>query len=201
MPRAAVCGLVTILVVLPGAILVRDARSQCLYMRQADTDVLAAILTAADSRAFCRVISSVQDVLRQILLGRPDSSAPRPGRIPRVIRSLAALRLPLVDLLSGAQGIKSRKARRPAFLTSAYATRTMTANVSQMDNGLKNADDLLRGIFSHMGNVGLYEAGLPRPLVMYDLVPMEPGMTPHCPLVASMAPLRVIQSMHSRSGA
>ena len=23
-----------------------------------------------------------------------------------------------------------------------------------MDNGLKNADDLLRGIFSHMGNVG-----------------------------------------------
>ena len=30
-----------------------------------------------------------------------------------------------------------------------------TANVSQMDNGLKNADDLLRGIFSHMGNVGL----------------------------------------------
>ena len=29
------------------------------------------------------------------------------------------------------------------------------ANVSQMDNGLKNADDLLRGIFSHMGNVGL----------------------------------------------
>ena len=29
-----------------------------------------------------------------------------------------------------------------------------TANVSQMDNGLKNADDLLRGIFSHMGNVG-----------------------------------------------
>ena len=24
-----------------------------------------------------------------------------------------------------------------------------------MDNGLKNADDLLRGIFSHMGNVGL----------------------------------------------
>ena len=28
------------------------------------------------------------------------------------------------------------------------------ANVSQMDNGLKNADDLLRGIFSHMGNVG-----------------------------------------------
>ena len=25
-----------------------------------------------------------------------------------------------------------------------------------MDNGLKNADDLLRGIFSHMGNVGLW---------------------------------------------
>ncbi len=23
-----------------------------------------------------------------------------------------------------------------------------------MDNGLKNADDLLRGIFTHMGNVG-----------------------------------------------
>ena len=34
---------------------------------------------------------------------------------------------------------------------------------------------------------------MPRTLVMYDLVPMEPGMTPHCPLVASMAPLRVIQ--------
>jgi hypothetical protein len=30
-----------------------------------------------------------------------------------------------------------------------------TANVSRIDNGLKNADDLLRGIFSHMGNVGL----------------------------------------------
>ena len=27
-------------------------------------------------------------------------------------------------------------------------------SLSQMDNGLKNADDLLRGIFSHMGNVG-----------------------------------------------
>ena len=26
-----------------------------------------------------------------------------------------------------------------------------------MDNGLKNADDLLRGIFSHMGNVGLVD--------------------------------------------
>ena len=30
-----------------------------------------------------------------------------------------------------------------------------TTNVSRIDNGLKNADDLLRGIFSHMGNVGL----------------------------------------------
>ena len=29
-----------------------------------------------------------------------------------------------------------------------------------MDNGLKNADDLLRGIFSHMGNVGLVDAVL-----------------------------------------
>ena len=31
-----------------------------------------------------------------------------------------------------------------------------TANVSRIDNGLKNADDLLRGIFSHMGNMGLH---------------------------------------------
>ena len=28
-----------------------------------------------------------------------------------------------------------------------------------MDNGLKNADDLRRGIFSHMGNVGLVLTG------------------------------------------
>ena len=32
-----------------------------------------------------------------------------------------------------------------------------------MDNGLKNADDLLRGIFSHMGNVGLDRTATPSP--------------------------------------
>ena len=36
-----------------------------------------------------------------------------------------------------------------------------------MDNGLKNADDLLRGIFSHMGNVGY--RGLPPTLQQLTL--------------------------------
>ena len=38
-----------------------------------------------------------------------------------------------------------------------------------MDNGLKNADDLLRGIFSHMGNVGYLFLGLVVLLIIYFL--------------------------------
>ncbi len=37
----------------------------------------------------------------------------------------------------------------------------------------------------------LKDAALPRPLTMYEPVPMEPGMMPYSPEPARIAPLRV----------
>ena len=55
-----------------------------------------------------------------------------------------------------------------------------------MDNGLKNADDLLRGIFSHMGNVGLEQLGwrvkqllTPSEGQARALKPISPQVTEH----------------------
>ena len=47
-----------------------------------------------------------------------------------------------------------------------------------MDNGLKNADDLLRGIFSHMGNVGFD---------LYQVLSAEDGNLFYSPYSISLA--------------
>ena len=45
-----------------------------------------------------------------------------------------------------------------------------------MDNGLKNADDLLRGIFSHMGNKEYFKGIYPANTLVEITALAEPGL-------------------------